>query len=38
MTQLWFAWYPVKTVNMGWTWLRTVEAVRGVRGTTYYFI
>lgn len=21
----WFAWYPVRTVNAGWLWLRTVE-------------
>lgn len=21
----WFAWYPVNTVNSGWTWLRPVR-------------
>ena len=22
---IWFAWFPVKTVNWGWVWLRTVR-------------
>lgn len=26
--QYWFAWYPVRTEQHGWRWLRTVERRR----------
>lgn len=32
--QRWFAWYPVRTEQHGWRWLRTVER-RQLTGPTF---